>query len=252
MTAVHETDNNTRHDAIIVTGGSTGIGSSICKHLLDQGLQVINMSRRGAEFEHPKLHDVELDLSDRQATRDAAREIAERFNVTGLVHNAGLIRANLIHEVELEDFDYLAEVHIGAAITLTQAILPGMKQAGFGRIILITSRAALGLQTRTSYSATKSGMMGMARTWALELGEFGITVNTVAPGPIAATEMFHNVIPENDPKLDAMAASIPVKRLGLPDDVARAVCFLNDPSNGFITGQTLMVCGGASLGSLAL
>ena len=210
------------------------------------------MSRRGAEFSHPKLHNVELDLSDRQATADAAADVAGKFKVTGLVHNAGLIRANLLEEVDLDDFDYLAQVHIGAAITLSQAVLPGMKQAGFGRITLITSRAALGLQTRTSYSATKSGMMGMARTWALELGQYGITVNTVAPGPIAATEMFHKVIPENDPKLDAMAASIPVKRLGMPDDVARAVCFLNDPANGFITGQTLMVCGGASLGSLAL
>lgn len=240
------------HDTIVVTGGSTGIGSAICRHLLDQGYQVINLARRPAEFTDDRLHNIELDLSDREATAAVATDLAQRYTVTGFVHNAGLIRSNLLDDVELDDFDYLAQVHIGAAITLSQAFLPGMKQANFGRIILITSRAALGLQTRTSYSATKSGMMGMARTWALELGEFGITVNTIAPGPIAATEMFHNVIPEGDPKLDAMAASIPVRRLGLPGDVARAVCFLNDPDNSFITGQTLMVCGGASLGSLAL
>jgi NAD(P)-dependent dehydrogenase (short-subunit alcohol dehydrogenase family) len=240
------------HDTIVVTGGSTGIGSAICRQLLDEGYQVINLARRAAEFSDDRLHNIELDLSDRDATAQVAAELAANHPVTGFVHNAGLIRADLLDDVSLEDFDYVAQVHIGAAITLTQAFLPGMKQAGFGRIILITSRAALGLQTRTSYSATKSGMMGMARTWALELGEFGITVNTVAPGPIAATEMFHNVIPEGDPKLDAMAASIPVRRLGLPGDVARAVCFLNDPDNSFITGQTLMVCGGASLGSLAL
>lgn len=94
--------------------------------------------------------------------------------------------------------------------------------------------------------------MGMARTWALELGEYGITVNTVAPGPIAATEMFHEVIPEDSPKLDAMAQGIPVRRLGQPADVARAVCFLLHEDSGFITGQTLMVCGGSSLGSLSL
>ena len=240
------------HDTIVVTAGSTGIASAICRQLLDEGYQVINLARRSAEFTDPKLHNIELDLSDRAATADVADTLARDYKVTGFVHNAGLIRANLLDEVELKDFDYLAQVHIGAAITLSQAFLPAMKASGFGRIILITSRAALGLQTRTSYSATKSGMMGMARTWALELGEFGITVNTVAPGPIAATEMFHNVIPEGDPKLEAMAASIPVRRLGLPADVARAVCFLNDPDNSFITGQTLMVCGGASLGSLAL
>jgi len=241
-----------QHDTIVVTGGSTGIGLAICEHLLQQGHTVVNLSRRAAELDHDGFHNIELDLSDREATAGVAADIAQRFQVTGFVHNAGLIRANLLEEVQLDDFDYLAQVHIGAAITLSQAFIPTMRERQFGRIILITSRAALGLQTRTSYSATKSGMMGMARTWALELGDAGITVNTVAPGPIAATEMFHQVIPENDPKLDAMAQSIPVRRLGLPDDVARAVCFFNDPANGFITGQTLMVCGGASLGSLAL
>jgi len=95
-------------------------------------------------------------------------------------------------------------------------------------------------------------MMGMARTWALELGQHGITVNTVAPGPIAATKMFHNVIPEDSPKLDEMAKSIPVGRLGLPRDISNSVSFFLAPDSGFITGQTLMVCGGASLGSLSL
>lgn len=245
-----------QHEAIIVTGGSTGIGLAICEHFLAQGYDVINLSRRPAALDndrlHGRLHNVELDLSDRLATETAAKEMAQQFKVTGLVHNAGLIRANLVHDVELEDLDYLTQVHIGAAITLTQAVLPGMKSRGFGRIVLITSRAALGLQTRTSYSATKAGMMGMARTWALELGPHGITVNTVAPGPIAATEMFHRVVPENSPRIEELEKSIPVGRLGQPDDVARAVGFLCQPDNGFITGQTLMVCGGASLGSLAL
>ncbi|MEY2908887.1 MAG: hypothetical protein RLZZ602_1410, partial [Pseudomonadota bacterium] len=193
-----------------------------------------------------------LDLSDRSATEDVARDIASRFSVTGLIHNAGLIRADLVEDVKLDDLDYLSQVHIGAAITLTQAFIPAMKAAGFGRIVLITSRAALGLQTRTSYTATKAGMMGMARTWALELGAFGITVNTVAPGPIQDTEMFAAVIPEGSEKIPSMAASIPVKRLGRSSDVANAVCFLAAGESGFITGQTLMVCGGASLGSLSL
>ena len=193
-----------------------------------------------------------MDLSDRAETAAVAAATAAEHQVTGLVHNAGLIRAAPLEEVDLEDLDYLTEVHVGAAIALTQAFLPGMRQQGFGRILLITSRAALGLQTRTAYSATKAGMMGMARTWALELGEHGITVNTVAPGPIAATEMFHEVVPEDSPKLDAMAQSIPVRRLGQPDDVARAACFLLHEDSGFITGQTLMVCGGSSLGSLSL
>lgn len=240
------------HDTIVVTGGSTGIGDAICQQLLDRGHGVVNLARRPSSIHHAKLHNHEVDLSDRAETAAVAAAIAAEHQVTGLVHNAGLIRAAPLEEVDLEDLDYLTEVHVGAAIALTQAFLPGMRQGGFGRILLITSRAALGLQTRTAYSATKAGMMGMARTWALELGEHGITVNTVAPGPIAATEMFHEVVPEDSPKLDTMAQSIPVRRLGQPDDVARAACFLLHEDSGFITGQTLMVCGGSSLGSLSL
>jgi len=240
------------HHTIVVTGGSTGIGRAICEHLLAEGYAVLNLSRRPADIDHANFSNVELDLSDRQATAKAGQKLAEQYKVTGLVHNAGLIRANLLEDVQLEDLDYLTQVHIGAAISLGQAFLPAMKQAGFGRIILIGSRAAMGLQTRTSYSATKAGMVALTRTWALELGEAGITVNTVAPGPIAGTEMFHQVIPENSEKMRALAQSIPVQRLGLPEDVARIVCFFNRPENSFITGQTLMVCGGASLGSIPL
>lgn len=243
---------NLTHEHIVVTGGSTGIGAAICDAFLAQGLSVINLSRRPLERAHDRLLNVELDLSDRAATERVAQDIASRFSVTGLIHNAGLIRADLVEDVKLDDLDYLSQVHIGAAITLTQAFIPAMKAAGFGRIVLITSRAALGLQTRTSYTATKAGMMGMARTWALELGAFGITVNTVAPGPIQDTEMFAAVIPEGSEKIPSMAASIPVKRLGRSSDVANAVCFLAAGESGFITGQTLMVCGGASLGSLSL
>ena len=105
------------------------------------------------------------------------------------------------------------------------------------------------MKTRTSYSATKAAQIALARTWALELGEFGITANTVAPGPIQATEMFHDVVPENSPVLEQMAAKIPVRRLGEPDDVAKAVLFFIDEQSGFVTGQNLFVCGGTSIES---
>lgn len=241
-----------QHSAIVVTGGSTGIGAAICQRLLNSYPAVINLSRRPAEMSHPNLINIAVDLSDREATQAAAEQIAKEFSVSGFVHNAGLIRANLVEDVRLEDLDYLSQVHLGAAITLTQAFVPHMKANTFGRVVLITSRAALGLQTRTSYSATKAGMMAMARTWALELGAFGITVNTVAPGPIQDTEMFAAVVGDDSDKIPTMANSIPVKRLGKSMDVANAVDFFMSPEAGFITGQTLMVCGGASLGSLSL
>jgi NAD(P)-dependent dehydrogenase (short-subunit alcohol dehydrogenase family) len=126
-----------------------------------------------------------------------------------------------------------------------------MRAERFGRVVLLSSRAAVGLATRTNYSATKAGMLGMARTWALELAAEGITVNVVAPGPIR-TDMFHEVVEAGSEKERRLAASVPVKRLGEAADVARAVRFFVDPANGFITGQVLYVCGGTSVGSLAL
>lgn len=234
-----------------VTGGSAGIGKAICESLLAQDYEVISLARRKSETSHPRLHSIEVDLSDRAATAQAAREMAQRFEVTTLVHNAGVIRPALLPEVELEDLDALVNLHLGSAVLLVQAALPAMRARQFGRILLMSSRAALGAQTRTSYSATKAGMLGMARTWALELARDGITVNVVAPGPVH-TEMFYDVIPAGSEREQKLAASIPVGRVGEPGDVARAVSFFIHPDAGFVTGQTLYVCGGASLGSIAL
>jgi len=235
----------------VVTGGSAGIGKAICEALLAADYEVVSLARRPADIDHPRLHSVSADLTDAAATAEAAAEVARRFAVTTIVHNAGVIRPALLPEVRLEDLNALVNLHLAAAISLTQACLPAMQAAGFGRIVLLSSRAALGLQTRTAYSATKAGMLGMARTWALELAPQGITVNVVAPGPIK-TDMFHEVVPAESEKERQLAASIPVRRIGLPDDVARAVLFFADPSSSFITGQVLYVCGGTSVGSLAL
>jgi len=233
-----------------VTGGSAGIGRVICEALLASGYEVVSLARRRGPLEHPRLHQLEVDLTDRQATAQAAQELQRRA-VTTLVHNAGVIRPALLPEVQLDDLDDLMALHLGSAIQLLQATLPAMRAARFGRVVLMGSRAALGAQTRTAYSATKAGMIGMARTWALELAADGITVNVVAPGPVH-TDMFYDVIPAGSERERRLAASIPVQRIGEPDDVARAVSFFVDPANSFVTGQVLYVCGGASLGSIAL
>jgi NAD(P)-dependent dehydrogenase (short-subunit alcohol dehydrogenase family) len=167
------------------------------------------------------------------------------------VHNAGVIRPALLPEVKLDDLQALVELHLGCAIQLVQAVLPGMRARRHGRVILMSSRAALGAQTRTAYAATKAGMLGMARTWALELAADGITVNTVAPGPVHS-EMFYDVIPAGSEREQKLAASIPVGRIGEPSDVSRAIAFFADEAAGFVTGQLLYVCGGASIGSLSL
>ena len=242
---------NLTHPVVAVTGGSAGIGKAICADLLAQGYEVVSLARRPCEINHPKLVSIEVDLMDRAATAQAAQELARNFEVRTLVHNAGVIRPALLPEVKLDDLDALVELHLGCAIQLVQAALPAMRAEGFGRIVLLSSRAAVGLATRTSYSATKAGMLGMARTWALELARDGITVNVVAPGPIR-TDMFHEVVEAGSEKERQLAASVPVQRLGEAADVARAVRFFVDPANSFVTGQVLYVCGGTSVGSLAL
>lgn len=236
----------------LVTGGSSGIGAEICRQMLDAGHEVVSLSQGKPAQQHARLHAVDVDLMDAAATRQAAADIAKRHSFTHFVHNAGVIRPALLPEVKPEDLEALSQLHLGSALTLMQAILPAMKQSRFGRVVLISSRGALGLQTRTAYAATKAGMVGMARTWALELAADGITVNVIAPGPIAGTAMFHDVVPKDSEREKALAASIPVKRLGRPEDVARAVMFFCGRESGFVTGQTLYVCGGASVGSLTI
>lgn|SRR5690625_1434755 len=235
----------------IVTGGSAGIGAEIVQQMLNAGYQVISMARRPPQIKHKALHHIEVDLLDPLATEQAAQEATQNHAVSHFVHNAGVIWPNLLPDVQLSELEGLTQLHIGSAITLAQACLPNMQKNRFGRIVLLSSRGALGVPTRTAYSATKAGMIGMARTWALELADAGITVNVVAPGPIQ-TDMFYEVIEAGSEREQALAQGIPVKRLGRADDVARAVLFFSDPNNSFITGQTLYVCGGASVSSVTI
>ncbi|MFZ5616736.1 MAG: SDR family oxidoreductase [Pseudomonadota bacterium] len=237
--------------ATVVTGGSAGIGAAICRRLLDEGARVISIARRPLEFAHDRLSFVGVDLADRQATVEAASEIVRKEKVLRIVHNAGVIRPALIQDARLDDLDYLVELHLASMMTLVKAALPSMKEVRFGRIVGISSRGALGLQTRTNYAATKAGMIGVLRTWALELGPYGITANCVAPGPIES-DMFHEIVPEGSERKRKLADAIPVKRIGAPEDVAHAVSFFLSAEAGFVTGQTLYVCGGTSIGSVVI
>ncbi|MCE8555348.1 SDR family oxidoreductase [Ruegeria sp. 1NDH52C] len=238
------------HTAVI-TGGNKGIGADLAQALLARDYTVVSISRHAPEVTHPRLHSVEADLLDPQAVAEAAAEVATNHEVTHLIHNAGLIWPNLIEEAEPSDITGLAQLHLGSALTLLKAFLPAMKTRQFGRVMFNGSRAALGAPTRTAYGATKAGMIGMARTWALELAPHGITVNVVAPGPIL-TDNFWGIVEKDSPQQEALAKRIPMGRLGRVDDVTRAFLFFCDPENSFVTGQTLYVCGGASVGSLQI
>jgi NAD(P)-dependent dehydrogenase (short-subunit alcohol dehydrogenase family) len=236
----------------IVTGASGGIGAAIAKAMLEQGYRVVSLALEKPDWSHKHLESRAVDLLDAKATEAAAAEIVRAHRVTHIVHNAGVIRPNPVEQAKAADIAALAQLHLGAALTLVSAVLPGMNQAGFGRIVLISSRAALGAHGRTAYSATKAGIIGMGRTWALELAPHGITVNMVAPGPIQGTHMFHEIVPAGSEREKALAGAIPMNRLGKPEDVANAVLFFASSASSFVTGQVLYVCGGASVGTLVI
>ena len=235
----------------LITGASKGIGADLAQRLLAQGYRVISMARHAPDHTHDALFSVEADLLDESAVRKAAAHVAAHHQVTHLVHNAGLIWPALIEEARPGDITGLSQLHLGSALTLLQAVLPSMKARQFGRVLFNGSRAALGVPTRTAYSATKAAMIGMARSWALELAPFGITVNVVAPGPVQ-TDNFWGIIEKGSEREAELARKIPVRRLGTTADISNAFLFFCDPASSFVTGQTLYVCGGASIGAVSL
>lgn len=234
-------------ETTLVTGGSAGIGRAICEALLAQGRSVLNIDYRLPDWSHDKLVSLQADLTSERETRERCEQVARDFNVTALVNNAGATRPGTIDTATVADLDYVVALHFRATMLLTQATLPTLRASGHGRIVNIASRAALGKTERIVYSATKAGLVGMTRTLAMELGGDGITVNAVAPGPIA-TDLFRNSNPEGAPRTQRIIDSIVVKRIGTPEDVARAALFFLSPDNGFVTGQVLYVCGGTTLG----
>jgi len=241
-------DENHEPDAtVLVTGGSRGIGRAVSERLLADGYQVVNFDIAAPAAMLPGETYVAVDLSDAAATRAAVAELAARQSILRLVNNAGIVRPALLEDATPEDLAAVVAVNLQAPLLLMQGLLPAMRTARFGRVVNIASRAALGKVKRSSYAATKAGLLGLTRTWALETAADGITVNAIGPGPIA-TELFEAVNPPGTAQTEAIRAAIPVGRMGAPADVAHAVASFLDTRAGFITGQVLYVCGGMTVG----
>jgi 3-oxoacyl-[acyl-carrier protein] reductase len=246
----------TRRTAI-VTGAARGIGAAIARRLAFDGMAVavldldeascaetVDQIARdggqalavGADVSHPDQVDV------------AVRAVAEALgSPTVLVNNAGIIRDNLLFKMTEDDWDAVMNVHLRGAFLMSRATQSHMVDAGWGRIVNLSSTSALGNRGQVNYSTAKAGIQGFTKTLAIELGKFGVTANAVAPGTIetdmtAATAA--RIGMDFEDFKTAAAQQIPVGRVGQPDDIAHTVSFLVSEGAGFVSGQVIYVAGG--------
>lgn len=231
----------------VVTGGGRNIGQAVALRLQADGFRVIVLDIVEPEAESLRADARVVDLSDRNAAEATFAALAAELPVRVLVNNVGIVVPALLDDVRVDDFDRVFHLNFRTAIIAAKALVPVMRRNGGGRIVMNTSRVTLGKEARTLYSASKGALQSAARTWALELAKDRITVNCVAPGPIATSVFWQNNPPESA-ATKRIVEGVPLGRMGTPEDVANAVSFFCDPRADFVTGQTLFVCGGVTVG----
>ena len=234
----------------LITGASRGIGHATAVRMAANGDTPVGLARTVPQDFPGEF--LAVDLADRNATDDALRKVLSNGPIDGVLNNVGIVNPQGLGEIKLDQWDAVQDITVRTAIQAVQAALPGMKDRGWGRIINISSLVSLGgVAGRSAYGAAKASLEHLTRTWAFELAPSGITVNDVAPGPVG-TELFRQNNPPGAPGEARYLAMIPMGTLGTVDDISAAVCFLMSNDAGWITGQTLRVDGGASIGTSSL
>jgi 3-oxoacyl-[acyl-carrier protein] reductase len=236
----------------LVTGGASGIGLSIAEHLAEEGARVLvaDRDRAGLEALPAELETIEVDLANPDAPGELGREAERRLDgVDVLVNNAGLMRQTPALEITVEEWDELFAVNLRAVFFLTQAVAGAMAERGRGAVVSVSSVNAFRSEApEVHYNATKAGIVSVMRSFVIELSHRGVRFNCVAPGETVSAREAASYTDADRERTREYLQRVPLRRVGQPADMARAVCFLASDDAAYVNGQTIVVDGGELAG----